>query len=352
MRIIVVQTAFAGDVILTLPMCAAIRKVLPQAEIVFVTTPTGASIVEGLEIIDRTVVFDKRGVHSSFSESIKLAREIGNTPDTIAIVPHKSFRTAVFVRALKARTVVTYSDAATRWVSTHKVRPNRNIHEAQRHLELLSALLQEVPVLDNLLPITLHGAHTVPVYGVSSAQARKPLAVLAPGSAWATKRWPDQKWHELAEMLVNDGMEVAVIGAPGDADIFGASKALINLCGLTSLQQVALLIGKASVLISNDSAPVHIASMQCIPVVAIFGPTVPEFGFGPIGARTAVVERHGLGCRPCSIHGTAKCPLGTLECLTNISAMAVHAAVVQLLHAHDENRNATTTQNQVSIKSP
>ena len=93
----------------------------------------------------------------------------------------------------------------------------------------------------------------------------------------------------------------------------------------------------------------HLASLQHVPVVALFGPTVPEFGFAPFGPNVQVIERANLACRPCSAHGSERCPLGTHVCMTKISVDTVFDSVHHFIHAHDENRNAsakTTTSSQ------
>jgi heptosyltransferase II len=91
------------------------------------------------------------------------------------------------------------------------------------------------------------------------------------------------------------------------------------------------LIERAAVLVTNDSAPLHLASAVDTPTVAIFGPTVPAFGFGPRASQSAIVERTDLRCRPCSTHGPVKCPLGHHNCMRGIPATAVHDAIHQLI---------------------
>ncbi len=88
-------------------------------------------------------------------------------------------------------------------------------------------------------------------------------------------------------------------------------------------------MSRAAVLVTNDSAPLHVAAAVGTPIVAIFGPTVPAFGFAPRGPRDAVVEHPDLPCRPCSAHGPRTCPLGHHRCMKEI-------AVDQVLHAIEE----------------
>ncbi|HEX9894642.1 MAG TPA: glycosyltransferase family 9 protein, partial [Gemmatimonadales bacterium] len=92
------------------------------------------------------------------------------------------------------------------------------------------------------------------------------------------------------------------------------------------LRASAALIERATVLVTNDSAPLHLAGAVGTPVVALFGPTVPAFGFGPTGAADRVVEVSGLACRPCSTHGPMVCPLGHHRCMIDLPVRSVLAA--------------------------
>ena len=84
-------------------------------------------------------------------------------------------------------------------------------------------------------------------------------------------------------------------------------------------------------LVTNDSAPLHLASAMATPTVALFGPTVPTFGFGPLAPRHRVMETTGLDCRPCHAHGPATCPLGHFKCMRDLPAALVAAAVREML---------------------
>src|SRR5207244_4391835 len=120
------------------------------------------------------------------------------------------------------------------------------------------------------------------------------FVALAPGSIWGTKRWPG--YVELAAAL---DAPVVVVGGREDAALAEAVAAAApgrghNAAGALGLRGSAALIGRAAVLVTNDSAPLHLATAMGTPVVAIFGPTVPAFGFGPWGARYRIVEHPAL----------------------------------------------------------
>jgi len=163
--------------------------------------------------------------------------------------------------------------------------------------------------------------------------AGMPLVAIAPGSVWATKRWPF--YPELARALARSAT-VVVIGAEADrplaTEIVTATNGrAIDTTGHLSLLASAELIGRTSLLVTNDSAPLHLASAMNTPTLAIFGPTVPEFGFGPLAEHSRVAGQTELTCRPCDRHGPKRCPLGHWRCMREITPDAVAFLARELL---------------------
>ncbi len=163
-----------------------------------------------------------------------------------------------------------------------------------------------------------------------------PLVAVAPGSVWATKRWPF--YPELAGALAGDAV-IVVVGGPGDGELARAVVAAcpagraVDATGRLSLLASAALVGRAALLVTNDSAPQHLASAMGTRTLAIFGPTVPAFGFGPLapGSETAGVA--GLACRPCDRHGPPACPLGHWRCMRDQAPALIVRRARELLAA-------------------
>jgi heptosyltransferase-2 len=163
---------------------------------------------------------------------------------------------------------------------------------------------------------------------LTAADIRDGFVALAPGSIWGSKRWP--YYAELAARLAPDAC-IVVVGGPEDASlganvvaaVNGAGGRAVNAAGVLPLRQSVALIGRAQLLVANDSAPVHFASAVGTRVLALFGPTIPEFGFAPSGARDAALGVTGLSCRPCSRHGPPQCPLGHHRCMKELSVETV-----------------------------
>jgi heptosyltransferase-2 len=158
---------------------------------------------------------------------------------------------------------------------------------------------------------------------------------LAPGSIWGTKRWP--YYRELISRL---DQPVVIVGGTDDAPLAesvaeNSAGSAISAAGALSLRQAAALIRRASLLVTNDSAPLHLATAVGTPIVALFGPTVPEFGFGPRRAGDLTLGRADLPCRPCSKHGPPTCPLGHHRCMRELSVESVMQAIATIASAEE-----------------
>jgi heptosyltransferase-2 len=104
-----------------------------------------------------------------------------------------------------------------------------------------------------------------------------------------------------------------------------------NLAGRTRPPELTALLARSRAIVTNDSGPGHVASAVGTPVVAVFGPTLPAFGYTPWGARNRIVEHHALACRPCSSHGPQVCPLGHHRCMREIAPADVLRALDAVL---------------------
>jgi heptosyltransferase-2 len=182
-----------------------------------------------------------------------------------------------------------------------------------------------------------------------SASLKKPRErisriAIAPGSVWRTKRWSTAGFVDLSRLLIDSGMELVLIGGPADAPVAAricsslpAGAPVENLVGKLTLRESAKVIEAAGFLISNDTAPLHLASATGTPAVAVFCATIPEFGFTPWNIPHRIVGRRDLSCRPCGRHGGNDCPTGTHLCRRGIPASVVMAAVNELFQEIGEN---------------
>ncbi|MBN2707289.1 MAG: glycosyltransferase family 9 protein, partial [Deltaproteobacteria bacterium] len=158
-------------------------------------------------------------------------------------------------------------------------------------------------------------------------------ALMAPGSAWETKRWSTDGYRDTARHLIDRGLKVVLMGSREEIEIcreVAAGLEVINLAGRGNLDMAMHLTRHARLMVCNDSMALHLASAFKIPTVVIFCATVPEFGFGPWHNRALIIEKKGLACRPCARHGSRTCPRKTRACMDQLAAAEVLAAVDRL----------------------
>jgi heptosyltransferase-2 len=336
-RILLVQTAFLGDIILTTPLIAALRRHLPGAHLALLVTPAAAPLVAGHPGVDRVLVDDKRGTGRGVRGLVALIRRLRGERFDVAIAAHKSVRTALALRAAGIPRRIGFSTAPAAPLYTDRVARSATAHDRDRLLALLTPL--GMPALA--------GVDAPPWIAIDAATRTRadallapfvadgrPLAVVAPGSAWRTKRWPAPAFGALVRALDADGYRCVVVGGSEETALTAAVHAAaggagVDLGGRTDLPLLAALMARAAVAVTNDSAPMHVATAVGVPQVAIFCATVPAQGYGPLGPRARVVERD-LACRPCGRHGADHCPRGTDDCRQLVTVADVRAAVAQV----------------------
>ncbi len=328
MTSLVIQTAFLGDVVLTTPLLEALAT--RHGPVDMVTTPAAASLVETHPAVRRVIPYDKRGADRGLAGLIRLARTLRAGRYDVAYLPHRSLRSAALAWLAGIHKRVGFEDGWRSLYTERRGRANQG-HEIDRLLALggIAAPPRARPSLhitaaDRTATEEFLRAHVI----------HEPFVALAPGSIWGSKRWP--YYRELAERLA-ERASIVTVGGPEDAGLGaeivravedgGGRRRAANSCGALTLRQSAELIRRAAVLVTNDSAPLHLAQAVETPTVAIFGSTVPAFGFGPRGPRDAVVELAGLPCRPCSAHGPPACPLGHHRCMRDVHVERVLAAI-------------------------
>ncbi len=325
-------------------MAQALRSHFPESHIAIVTIPAVSNLLENHPAINERIQFDKKGIDGGLTGIMNLAGRLRKGMYDVAIVPHRSFRSAMVTRLAGIPRRIGFSKSSGSFLFTEIIRYREQVHEISRNLSLLEPLgvFTDSLALPDLYP---SGTDREVVAGLlQQLQHTESLVAVAPGSVWYTKRWLKERFVELVQLLSGAGFSVALIGGKGDgllcqeiADTSGV-KDVLNAAGRLTLLQSTELIRRCKVMISNDSAPMHLAVAMRTPVVAIFGATVPEFGFAPAGVHDEVMQTHGLACRPCGIHGGNSCPIRTFDCMKNITAGQVFARVKALIETTSSHR--------------
>lgn len=338
-RVVVFQTAFTGDVILTLPMIQRLKRHIPHSAIDLVATPSGAAVAAHHPALRRTLVYDKKGADRGLAAAFRLAQHLRKEAYDAAIIPHRSIRSAAICYGAGIPRRIGFSTSSGRFLMSDVVRYDAARHEILRNLALLAPLGAPTHPLElpSLYPSPADMEAVNSLLEHEHPRSGLPLVALAPGSVWATKRWLPERYRELAQRLTSEGFRVVMIGGHDDLMLGNAITAglepgtFINAMGKLTVLQAAELIRRCTLAVTNDSSPMHLATAMRTPVIAIFGATVPALGFAPVGKFDRVVETNGLRCRPCAIHGGNRCPIGSFDCMKNITVTHVLDTVHDVL---------------------
>jgi len=333
---LVIQTSFLGDVILTTPLIAELAR---RGPVDVLATPLGATALANNPDIRTVIRYDKRSTYGSAQGLWRIVKELRTRrPYDAAYLAQGSFRSGLLAMLTGAKQRIGFASSTGRVLYTDQMPYRPEDHHAKRLWSLSMADCFDTPIPQQIRPRLYPSDEDRAVVdrllrrGQANGDA---IVALAPGSAWGTKRWP--YYVELAKRLAED-FRIAIIGSKADLEVATQiTEALppdrvINGAGILSLLASAELIGRAQAIVTNDSAPQHLASAMGTPTVAIFGPTVPEFGFGPLAERNVVAGDTGLQCRPCHRHGPQRCPLGHWRCMRELTPEYISSLLTEVLN--------------------
>jgi len=338
-KCLVIQTAYLGDVILTLPLLALLREHSDIRTLVALTTPIGARFLRGQDVSDRTIVYDKMGGDRGASGFRRIVDDVRRCGFDAAVIPHRSFRSALLPLLALIPDRVGFDESGGRVLLTRRLPYRSRPHEAERLATLAGPLGVSVPSGRVAFRVRTTAAgenelsNALENEGVDRCED---LVVAAPGSRWTTKRWEARRFGEaLATLGAELGARPVVTGTPDEAEsgaaaATAAGPGAVDLTGALSVAGLTALAKRSVLLLSNDSAAAHIAAGVGTPVVAVFGPTTPAQGFAPYSPRSRVVDVP-LGCRPCGRHGSDRCRRGTHGCMKQVGVADVVAAALEVL---------------------
>lgn len=338
-RILAVRFSSIGDVLLTTPLLRALRQRHPEAHLSMLTKPAYAPLLSANPHLNELLTLEPGEPLARLAARLRAGRY------THLLDLHGSVRTRLLRGLVPGRWRGYPKHRTARAVL---IRSKRDIYRdhrpvAERYFDAAEGL--DVRPDGGPAELLLTEATTaaagewLTAHGIAG---QRRLIALAPGAAHATKRWPGEYWVALAEALARQGVDgkpadVVVVGGPGDREAaemiaraaIDAGGRAASAAGEFDLAGTGALIQRAAAAVSGDTGTMHMATAVGTPVVALFGPTVREFGFFPYAARSVVLER-SLDCRPCTAHGGPVCPLGHHNCLRQIGHPEVLAALQKL----------------------
>jgi heptosyltransferase-2 len=339
-RLLVAQTAYVGDVVLTTPLLRELHRLQPEAEIHVLATPAGCSVLEGQPHVDGVRPFAKSRMLSGqgLLDLARTATELRRGDYEVALAAQRSFRTGLILSLARIPLRIGFAGAPGEWAYHRQVPWRARHHATRRYLDLCAPLGGDPEGADPRPSLVVQPAARETIrrrledQGIAPGKA---WVCVAPGSARATKRWTPQGFARVVAALAAKGVAPVLVGNGEELrlcrEVRDEARAGHVLAGETSLPELIALVAGARALVGNDSAPAHIASALGVPVVAVFGPTSPDSGLAPRGPATRIVEHRALSCRPCSVRGPRTCPRGHFRCMRDVDAADVLAALDPLL---------------------
>jgi heptosyltransferase-2 len=335
-KILVIQTAFIGDAVLTLPMIQKLKERYPSIKLDVICIPATAEIFQSSPAVDEVIINDKHGKQKSFFQMWTFAKEIKNKKYNRIYSPHRSFRTALIVMLSGVKETYGFSNSSFKYVYKYLIEYYLDRHEVQRNLDLIGfkysgmdwKILPELKVDDSIIQ---------KVGSFLTLSNKKTFIAVAPGAVWNTKIFPADYYCELITFLTEKNNNVILIGGKSDVKLCSEiesrfENAVISSAGKFSVPGTIELLKKCRLLITNDSAPTHFAMAANIPTITIYCSTVPDFGFYPFNEKSFSISYNDLSCKPCGIHGHKTCPIKTFECAHNLDINQIKKKIIEILN--------------------
>lgn len=302
-RILIIKPSAIGDVVHTLPILNLLRRRWPDAAVDWVVTPVCAGLLDGHPQLDDVLIFDRKRLGrwwrslAAWRALRTFTGELRSRRYDLALDLQGLFRSGWL--AWKTRSPVRVGFANAREGAplfyTHRLQTGTpEQHAIERYLKLAAFIGCPTEPVEYVFPTDDADRQTV----AALLGSPDPYAVLVPGTNWPTKRWPIEHFDRLAARLADDhGLRIVVAGSPAERELGNRITGGLNLCGKTNLRQLVALLGGASLVVCNDSGPMHIAAALDKPMIALFGPTNP-IRTGP-HRRDDAVLRLDIPCSPC-----------------------------------------------------
>lgn len=326
--IIWIQTAFLGDIILSTGAFKLAKEKFPDVKTILITTQIGKIALTDFPYIDHTIVIDKKQGLKGIKTVTQKVKMIVGAEKSVVLQLHRSFRSSVLAQLLRLP-VITYRESQLSYLADDLIDRVSLLHESQR----CALLLEKVGVhREDILNVKLKLFPNLKVnenldWVKRILKLQKKIIAISVGSKWGTKRWLPDYFSQLIEKIIKlDQYDIVLIGGIDEKELaeivlakLSSSENILNLVGKTNLDELRFIYPKVTILISNDSSPIHYASAFNIPTLAIFGATVSSMGFGPFADFSLVAELDQIPCRPCSDHGPSTCPKMHFDCMKKLT---------------------------------
>ena len=295
MKILIIHTAFIGDIVLSTPLIQKLKDLYPKSEIDYLTLPTNQSVLYNNPNLNEIILYDKKGKDKGIKGFLKVLKILKQKKYDYAVIPHRFIKSILLAKLAKIPDIVGFDVATGSSLLDKKVHYDMKKHEVERLLNLVEYEGEKIPV--RIYPAKENFVKIEKMLTISGYTGKKEqkLILVAPGSQRPEKMWPIEKYREIIERLKkNKNYFIGITGSKSEKELplnFEKDKNVIDFRGEISLVEFGALISKADVVVGNDSSPIHIASGFEKPfVIGIFGPGKRSLGFFPWTEKSNVIE--------------------------------------------------------------
>ena len=329
-KILIRGPNWVGDAVLAIPAMKAVRARFPDANITVLVRPWVAGLFTSAPFVDSVWREEKP---STLTDWKRIIRDLRGRGFDLALLLPNSFESALMMFLGGVPQRIGYATEARRWMLTGSIAPNKAQHQVQYYLELVKMLSANVEQPSIRIEATSEERSDArKLLSAEGIPNGSPFLVLNPGAAYGSaKRWPEDRFAGVADALARQcQMGVALIGSATEGSIASQVRDRMKTCaavlsGKTSLETLIGVLAESSLLVTNDSGPMHIATALGVPTVAVFGSTDDKVT-GPWGARTRIVK-HQVECSPCLLR---ECPIDH-RCMNGVTVDDVCRAARELL---------------------
>lgn len=316
-KILVIQTASIGDVILVTSLLEKLHHKFPNAQIDLLLKKPNQQLFIGHPFINNIWIWDKS--NKKYLRLLALCEEIRKEKYDVVFCVQRFFSSGLVTLLSGAKKRIGFKKNPLSIFFTHKVehKIEKGIHEVDRNISLLEGYWCKTAPRPQLYPTKDDNSKT-------SVYKQGAYYTLSPASLWQTKTLELEKWVELVDKIPENST-LYLLGSNSDRALCDklikktTHTNTINLAGKLSFLQSAALMRDAKMNFTNDSAPLHLCTSVNAPVTAVFCSTTSDFGFTPLSENSLVVEAEPTPeCKPCGLHGAKKCKTGTFACSRNI----------------------------------
>jgi glycosyl transferase family 9 len=293
MKILIIHTAFIGDIVLSTPLIQRLKDMYPDSVIDYLTLPANKSIIDNNPNLNEIILYDKKGKDKGIRGFFRILKILKEKKYDYAVIPHRFIRSIALAKLAEIPKIVGFDVASGAWMLDKKVHYDMKKHEVERLLDLVDYEGERIPI--RIYPTDENKMKIRNILEKSGyEEATQKIIVVAPGSQRPEKMWPIEKYREVIQRLSEDSKNVIVItgskvekGLP----LKFSKRNVIDLRGEINLLEFSALLSYTDVVVGNDSSPIHIASGFEKPfVIGIFGPGKRSLGFFPWKEKSNVIE--------------------------------------------------------------